>query len=157
MRLQVILNCKKRHEPISWSHERTLAVACLSQAPVPTAGSRAARHASARGRAGRTAGIAGPPHADEMLSRARHHDDSISLATAYRSLAVLEAAGLVRRLALESGPARYEMRPATDHDHLLDVVTGKLTELDALRERLLADMGLELVSCHSVIRVRRRQ
>ena len=102
------------------------------------------------------------PTADEMLSRARHHDDSISLATAYRSLAVLEAAGLVRRLALESGPARYEMRPATDHDHLLDVVTGKLTELvslelDALRERLLADMGLELVSCHSVIRVRRRQ
>ncbi len=102
------------------------------------------------------------PTADEMLSRARHHDDSISLATAYRSLAVLEAAGLIRRLALESGPARYEMRPATDHDHLLDVETGRLTELvspelDALRERLLADMGLELVSCHSIMRVRRQQ
>jgi len=99
------------------------------------------------------------PTADEMLSRVRRRD-SISLATAYRSLAVLEAAGLVRKLALEGGPARYEMRPAIDHDHLLDVETGALTEfvspeLDALRERLLADLGLELVSCQSVIRVRR--
>jgi Fur family transcriptional regulator, ferric uptake regulator len=100
------------------------------------------------------------PTADEMLSRVRHRDDSISLATAYRNLAVLVEAGLVRKLALENGSARYEMRPATDHDHLLDVETGALTELvspelDVLRERLLADLGLELVSCHSVIRVRR--
>jgi Fur family transcriptional regulator, ferric uptake regulator len=100
------------------------------------------------------------PTADEMLSRARDRDDSISLATAYRSLAALVEAGLVRKLALESGPARYEMMPATDHDHLLDVDTGALTELvspelDALRERLLAALGLRLVSCHSVMRVRR--
>jgi Fur family transcriptional regulator, ferric uptake regulator len=94
------------------------------------------------------------------VSRARDRDDSISLATAYRSLAALVEAGLVRKLALESGPARYEMMPATDHDHLLDVDTGALTELvspelDALRERLLAALGLRLVSCHSVMRVRR--
>ena len=101
------------------------------------------------------------PTADEVLDRARAIDPSISLATAYRSLSALVETRIVRRLTLGPEPARYEIMPPSDHDHLLDVETGELTELvapelDRLRERLLADLGLDLVSCHSVLRVRRR-
>ena len=42
------------------------------------------------------------PNADELLARARALDDSVSLATVYRTLSALEEAGLIRKLTLES-------------------------------------------------------
>ncbi|MFU1606075.1 transcriptional repressor, partial [Sulfitobacter pontiacus] len=44
-------------------------------------------------------------------------------------------AGLVRKLVLDDAPARYEMMPHTDHDHLVDVDSGDLVEIQGPRLR----------------------
>ena len=101
------------------------------------------------------------PSAEEVYAKARLVDDTVSVATVYRTLAVLEGAGLIRKLSFEDAPARYEMMPQSDHDHLVDMDTGELIEIPgdeiaSLRERIAADMGYEIVSQHTIIRGRRR-
>lgn len=100
------------------------------------------------------------PNADELLSRARGLDDSMCLATVYRTLSALEEAGLIRKLSLENEPARYEISPAAEHDHLVDVETGEMIELasdeiNRLRAELAERLGYEIVSQHTLIRARK--
>ncbi|MDO5604820.1 MAG: Fur family transcriptional regulator [Paracoccus sp. (in: a-proteobacteria)] len=100
------------------------------------------------------------PNADEILSRARAGDDTLSLATVYRTLAALESAGLIRKLSIEGDPARYELTPLAEHDHLVDIDSGEMIELSspeirALQARLAAELGYEIVSQHTLIRARR--
>lgn len=100
------------------------------------------------------------PNADELLARARGMDDSMSLATVYRTLSALEEAGLIRKLSLENEPARYEIAPAADHDHLVDIDTGAVIEMESdeinrLRAELAAALGYEIISQHTLIRARR--
>ena len=101
------------------------------------------------------------PNADDVLAKARAFDDSLSFATVYRTLAVLENAGLIRKLSFEDAPARYEMTPSSDHEHLVDVDTGELIEVPGdeiarLRERIAGELGYEVVSQHTILRGRRR-
>lgn len=100
------------------------------------------------------------PNAQEVFERTTSLDDSVSFATVYRTLALLEEAGIVQRVAVDDGPARFEMAPETDHDHLVDVSTGEVIELMsdelvALRNQLAREMGYEVLSHHSVLRVRK--
>ena len=69
------------------------------------------------------------PTADDILAKAREIDDTVSFATVYRTLAVLEGVEAIRKLSFEGAPARYEMTPSSDHDHLVDVDTGELIEI----------------------------
>ena len=101
------------------------------------------------------------PTADEVLAKARALDDTVSFATVYRTLAVLEDAGLIRKLSFENAPARYEMMPQSDHDHLVDIETGELIEMPSdeiarLRRKIAEELGYEIVSQHTVLRARRR-
>lgn len=101
------------------------------------------------------------PSADDVFAQARLLDDTVSVATVYRTLAVLETAGLIRKLTFEGAPARYEMMPQSDHDHLVDIDTGELVEIpsdeiDALRTRIAEGMGYEIVSQHTILRGRRK-
>ena len=100
------------------------------------------------------------PNADELLARARALDDSVSLATVYRTLSALEDAGLIRKLTLESEPSRYEITPSAEHDHLVDIDTGEVIEIAndeiaRLRREALERLGYEVVSQHTLIRARR--
>ena len=100
------------------------------------------------------------PNADELLARARAVDDSVSLATVYRTLSALEEAGLIRKLTLESEPSRYEITPAAEHDHVVDIDTGEVIEIAndeiaRLRREMLERLGYEIVSQHTLIRARR--
>ncbi|MFV0293565.1 MAG: Fur family transcriptional regulator [Paracoccus sp. (in: a-proteobacteria)] len=100
------------------------------------------------------------PNADELLARARAEDDSVSLATVYRTLSTLEDAGLIRKLSLENEPARYEIAPTAEHDHLVDIDTGEVIELESdeitrLRTELATRLGYEIVSQHTLIRARK--
>ncbi|MFD1794843.1 transcriptional repressor [Paracoccus aurantiacus] len=100
------------------------------------------------------------PNADELLARARGLDDSMSLATVYRTLSALEEAGLIRKLSLEGEPSRYEIAPVAEHDHLVDVETGEVIELESdeinrMRAELAARLGYEIVSQHTLIRARK--
>ena len=100
------------------------------------------------------------PNADELLARARALDDSVSLATVYRTLSALEEAGLIRKLTLESEPSRYEITPVAEHDHVVDIDTGEVIEIAnddiaRLRRETLERLGYEIVSQHTLIRARR--
>ncbi len=95
-----------------------------------------------------------------MYARAKLVDSSVSFATVYRALATLVEAGIAQRLAVDDGPARFEMAPETEHDHLVDVDNGEVLELASeelsiLRSRLAAELGYEILSQRSVLRVRK--
>lgn len=100
------------------------------------------------------------PSAQDVYARAKLADSSVSFATVYRALSTLEAAGIAQRIAVDAGPARFEMASETEHDHLVDVESGEVLELEskeltALRSRLAAELGYEILSQHSVLRVRK--
>lgn len=101
------------------------------------------------------------PNADELYARAKTIDDSVSLATVYRTLSALEEAGLIRKLSFENEPARFEITPVAEHDHLVDVDSGEVIELSSeeitrLREELVERMGYEILSQHTWIRARKK-
>ena len=90
------------------------------------------------------------PDAAELHRRARSHDDSLSLATVYRTLSVLEREGVVLRLALENGGARYEVADAPHHDHIVDLDTGTITEfrsekIEDLQRQIAAELGYDII------------
>ena len=100
------------------------------------------------------------PNVEDLYEKTRALDDTVSVATVYRTMSVLENAGLVRKLMLDDAPARYEMMPQTDHDHLVDVESGDLveipgTEIAELMGGVAAELGYEIVSHHTVIRARK--
>ncbi|MGO4915844.1 Fur family transcriptional regulator [Pseudogemmobacter sp. W21_MBD1_M6] len=100
------------------------------------------------------------PSAEDVFARVKRLDSSVSFATVYRALATLSDVGIVQRVAVDDGPARFEMASDTDHDHLVDVDTGEVVELASeelanLRLRLTVELGYEILSQHSVLRVRK--
>ncbi len=102
------------------------------------------------------------PTAEDVHARAKTVDKSVSFATVYRALATLVDAAIVQRISVDDGPSRFEMAPNTEHDHLVDVDNGEVLELAseelaALRSRLAAELGYEILSHHSVLRVRKLQ
>ncbi|SFL63006.1 Fur family transcriptional regulator, ferric uptake regulator [Loktanella salsilacus] len=101
------------------------------------------------------------PTVDDVYDKARQLDDSVSIATIYRTMLLLETAGLIRKLTFDDAPARYEMTPNRDHDHLIDIDTGELIEIPGreiseLRARIVNDLGYDVVSQHTILRGRRK-
>lgn len=100
------------------------------------------------------------PTVDDIHAKACLVDDTISIATIYRTLATLESAGLVTKLSFQDAPARYEMSPTEIHDHLVDIDTGEIIELPsdkiaALRSEIAAKCGYEIITQQTVVRGRR--
>lgn len=90
------------------------------------------------------------PDAAELHRRAKTLDDSLSLATVYRTLSVLEREGVVQRLSFENGGARFEVTDAPHHDHIIDLDTGQITEfrsdkIEQLQREIAAEMGFDIV------------
>ena len=88
------------------------------------------------------------PDVDTIYRRAIEIDNTISLATIYRTVGVLEQAGIIDKLDVGDGKARYELS-GEHHEHLVDV-SGEIhefqhEELEALKEKIALDMGFELV------------
>ena len=89
------------------------------------------------------------PDADTIYRRAIDIDNTISLATIYRTVGVLEQAGIIDKLDVGDGKARYELS-GEHHEHLVDVDSGEIhefqhEELEALKEKIALDMGFDLV------------
>ena len=100
------------------------------------------------------------PTAEDVYKRVAANDGNASFATVYRTLATLERCGLVQRIVVDDGPVRFEMAAREDHDHLVDVGTGKVIEiisheLSALRQKLAGQRGYEIISQQSVLRFRK--
>ena len=89
------------------------------------------------------------PDVDELYRRSVAEDSTISIATVYRTVKLLEEAGVIDRLEFGDGRARYE-ESGEHHEHLVDVETGEViefyhAELEALKEQIAREMGYELV------------
>jgi Fur family transcriptional regulator, ferric uptake regulator len=85
------------------------------------------------------------PRAEDILTRARQQDPSVSQATVYRTLAILEKAGTVHRNAFDGTGARFELADRQHHDHLIDLDTGAVVEFHSPRiEQLQAEIAAEL-------------
>ncbi len=90
------------------------------------------------------------PDVEELYLRAVRVDARISLATVYRTVKFLEAAGILEKLEFGDGRARYEDAERDHHDHLIDVNTGQVIEfvdpeIEALQERIAARLGYRLI------------
>lgn len=90
------------------------------------------------------------PDAAELHRRSREIDATVSLATVYRTLAVLEARGVIHRHSFESGSARFEVASPGHHDHIVDLDSGEIIEfhnerIEELQRQIAAEMGFEII------------
>ena len=89
------------------------------------------------------------PNVDELYKRASIKDKSISIATVYRTVKLLEDAKVIDKHEFGDGKARYE-QTREHHEHLIDVETGEVIEfineeLEKLKNEIANKMGYELV------------
>ena len=90
------------------------------------------------------------PDADLIYRRAIQKDSSVSIATTYRTLNLLEEAGILRKLNMQDGKVRYEIE-REDHNHLVDVENERIHEfkderLGALMREIVGNMGYDVES-----------
>jgi Fur family peroxide stress response transcriptional regulator len=77
------------------------------------------------------------PDVESVYRAVRARVPTISLDTVYRTLATLDALGLVKRVTATSGPARYDANTA-HHHHFVCTRCGLIRDVD--------DEGLDAVS-----------
>jgi Fur family transcriptional regulator, ferric uptake regulator len=90
------------------------------------------------------------PDVEELHRRAAAIDKGISIATVYRTVRLLEDAGILERHDFRDGRSRYEETPDDHHDHLIDMKTGRVLEfidpeIERLQEEIARRMGYKLV------------
>ncbi|KAA2236929.1 Fur family transcriptional regulator [Salinarimonas soli] len=90
------------------------------------------------------------PDVVELHRRAAAVDERISLSTVYRTVKLFETEGIIERLELRDGRARYERAPQEHHDHLIDMRTGAVIEfrseeIEALQTEIARRLGFRVV------------
>ncbi len=90
------------------------------------------------------------PDVVELHRRAATVDERISLSTVYRTVKLFETEGIIERLELRDGRARYERAPQEHHDHLIDMRTGRVIEfrseeIEALQTEIARRLGYKVV------------
>jgi len=92
------------------------------------------------------------PSVEDVYARARKEDPSISMATVYRTLGMLDELGLVFRHEFNDADyARYEVN-VEHHHHLIDIESGKVVEfqneeIEQMKRDIAKKLGYELVEC----------
>ena len=89
------------------------------------------------------------PDVDQLYLRSVELDNTISIATVYRTVKLLEEAGLIERLEFGDGRSRYE-EAREHHEHLVDIETGEVhefynEELETLKTEIAREMGYDLI------------
>ena len=89
------------------------------------------------------------PDVDQLYLRSVELDNTISIATVYRTVKLLEEAGLIERLEFGDGKSRYE-EAGEHHEHLVDIETGEVhefynEELETLKTEIARGMGYDLI------------
>ena len=90
------------------------------------------------------------PDVEELYRRASKIDDKISISTVYRTVRLLEDAGIIERHDFREGRARYEQIPESHHDHLINLRTGQVIEftseeIEKLQTEVARKLGYKLV------------
>ncbi len=89
------------------------------------------------------------PSVEDVYERAKEIDKSVSIATVYRTLSLLDELDLVIRHEFQEGYSRYEVN-WDHHHHLVDLETGKVIEfqndeLEKLKIKIAKELGYQLV------------
>jgi Fur family ferric uptake transcriptional regulator len=89
------------------------------------------------------------PSVEMVYERAKKMDQSISIATVYRTLSLLDEMDLIVRHEFKENFSRYETN-TEHHHHLIDLESGQViefmnAELEALKEKIARDLGFELI------------
>lgn len=89
------------------------------------------------------------PSVETVYERAKAIDPSISMATVYRTLNLLDELDLVIRHEFKENFSRYEVN-MDHHHHLIDLETGEVIEfqneeLEILKEKVARELGFELI------------
>lgn len=90
--------------------------------------------------------------ADELHDMCRGLDDSVSRATVYRTLSMLEEAGFIGSLDMGEGVKRFEhVLGHAHHDHMVCQDCGRIIEfhdeqLERMKEAIARERGFQLVS-----------
>ncbi|MCG5052545.1 MAG: transcriptional repressor [Myxococcales bacterium] len=88
---------------------------------------------------------------EELLSRAREKNPGVGLATVYRTVKLLEEAGLALSRQFGSGQTLYEIAVVGEHhDHIICKECGYIVEfesdeIEALQEKIARRHGFEIV------------
>lgn len=90
------------------------------------------------------------PDVEEIYKRALKKDQNISIATVYRTVRMLEEAGIISKHDFGDGKSRYEEASDEHHDHLINIKTGQIIEfhndeIERLQEDVARRLGFKLV------------
>ncbi len=90
------------------------------------------------------------PEVEELHRRAERIDPKISIATVYRTVSVLERAGMIQRHSFEGARARYERVDKRHHDHIVDLESGEILEfqsnrIEQLQSEIASQMGYDVI------------
>jgi Fur family transcriptional regulator, ferric uptake regulator len=90
------------------------------------------------------------PDVEGVYKRASAIDPNISIATAYRTMRLLEESNVIRKHDFGDGRARFEETPEEHHDHLIDLNSGEVIEftneaIERLQEEVAKKLGYQLV------------
>jgi len=66
--------------------------------------------------------------ADEVYRQAKRKQPRLSLSTVYRTLQKMKGLGLIEELHFDEAHHHYEIKPPTEHHHLLCLGCGKVIE-----------------------------
>ena len=89
------------------------------------------------------------PSVETVYERAKAADSTISIATVYRTLSLLEEMDLIVKREFNESFARYDTN--TDHHHhLIDMESGEVIEfkneeLEILKRKIAQELGYELL------------
>ena len=75
--------------------------------------------------------------ADEVYRRARGRQPRLSLSTVYRTLQTLKKIGLVEEVHFNEAHHNYEIKPPTEHHHLVCLGCGRVVEFEYPLARLV--------------------
>lgn len=81
--------------------------------------------------------------ADEVYHRAREKQPRISLSTVYRTLLALKKVGLVEEVHIDETRHYYEIKPTTEHHHLVCLECGRVVEFQYPLTRLVKRKVIE--------------
>lgn len=89
------------------------------------------------------------PSVEDLYQRAKQIDSSVSIATVYRTLHILDELNLVQKHEFNKSFSRFEVNDS-HHHHLVDVDSGQVIEfedekLELLKAEIAARLGFELV------------
>ena len=89
--------------------------------------------------------------ADEVYRQARERQPGLSLSTVYRNLQTLKKLGLVKELHFDEAHHHYEVKPSSEHHHLVCLGCGKIEEFSCrlsrrMRDEVARNKGFEVTS-----------